>query len=72
MNQSYHPFQPTASTQQTQGPLPPFGQTTRHVGSEFPNQGLNPCPLHWKRRILTTGLPRKPTISHSKSLYWLL
>ena len=20
----------------------------RHVGSQFPNQGLNPCPLHWK------------------------
>ena len=50
MNQSYHPFQHTASTQQTQGPLPPFGQTTRHVGSEFPKQGLNPCPLHWKAK----------------------
>ena len=21
----------------------------------FPNQGLNPCPLHWKNRVLTTA-----------------
>lgn len=21
---------------------------TRHAGSELPNQGLNPDPLHWK------------------------
>ena len=26
-------------------------------GSLFPNQGLNPHPLHWKHGILTTGLP---------------
>ena len=25
-----------------------FGHTTQHVGSEFPNQGLNSCPLTWK------------------------
>ena len=29
-----------------------------------PNQGLNPGPLHWKCRILTTGVP-------GKSLYFL-
>ena len=28
-----------------------------HVGSSFTNQGLNPYPLHWKHRLLTT----KPT-----------
>ena len=22
-------------------------------------QELNPCPLHWKHRVLTTGLPGK-------------
>ena len=25
----------------------------------FPNQELNPCPLQWKPRILTTGRPGK-------------
>ena len=25
----------------------------------FPNQGLNPCPLQWKCRVCTTGLPGK-------------
>ena len=27
------------------------------VGSAFPNQGLNLCPLHCKQRVLTPGLP---------------
>ena len=26
----------------------------RHVESQFPHQGLNLCPLHWKCRVLTT------------------
>ena len=30
-----------------------------HVGSYFPNQGLNLCPLHWKLRVLTSGPPGK-------------
>ena len=30
-----------------------FGRTERHVGSQFPD----PCPVHWKRGVLTTGLP---------------
>ena len=25
----------------------------------FPDQGSNPCPLHWKHGILTAGLPGK-------------
>ena len=29
------------------------------VGSLFPKQGSNPNPLHWKCRVLTTGLPEK-------------
>ena len=29
------------------------------MGSLFPDQGSNPCPLHWENRVLTTGLPWK-------------
>ena len=28
-------------------------------GSQFPNQGWNPRPLHWRHRVLTTGPPGK-------------
>ena len=31
-----------------------LGHTLWHIGSYFPDQGSNPCPLHWKYRILTT------------------
>ena len=34
-----------------------FGYATWFVGSQFPDQGLNPCPLQWKRRVLTTRSP---------------
>ena len=30
---------------------------TRLAGSQFPDQGLNPGPLQWKCRVLTTGQP---------------
>ena len=33
--------------------------TIRHVGSQFPDQGSNPCPLQWKGGVLTTGPPGK-------------
>ena len=36
-----------------------FGCPVWHVGSYFPVQWLNPCPLHWKHRILTPGSPGK-------------
>ena len=36
-----------------------FGGMAQHVGSSFPNQGLNLSPLHWKCRVLDTGLPWK-------------
>ena len=29
---------------------------TQHVGSQLPNQGLKPCPLQCKHRVLTAGL----------------
>lgn len=32
-----------------------------HVGPQFPDQGSNPFPLHWKLRVLTTGPPRSPS-----------
>jgi len=29
------------------------------MGSYFPNQGLNPCFLHWRHGVLITGPPEK-------------
>ena len=31
----------------------------RYVGSQLPDQGPSPQPLHWKVMVLTTGLPGK-------------
>ena len=31
-----------------------FGLAMRHVGSQLPNQGSNPCPRHWELGVLTT------------------
>ena len=36
-----------------------FSHTAWHAGSQFPDQGWNPCSLQWKCRGLTTGPPRK-------------
>ena len=36
-----------------------FGHAIWHVGLQFPDQGSNPFPLHWKLRVLTTGPPGK-------------
>ena len=36
-----------------------FCHIVRLVGSYFPAQGSNPCPLPWKLGVLTTGLPGK-------------
>ena len=43
------------------------GGAVQHVGSQFPSQGSNLCPLQWKRGVLTTGPPRKS----SATLQWL-
>ena len=32
-----------------------FGCAWWHAGSYFPDQGSNPCPLQWKRSVLTIG-----------------
>ena len=37
--------------------LPSFLFFRQHTGSQFPNQGLNWCLLHWKHGVLTTGPP---------------
>ena len=34
-----------------------LGCATRHIESQFPDQGWNLCPLQWKREVLTTGPP---------------
>ena len=36
-----------------------FGHDVQHAESQFPNQGSNPGPQHWKLRVLTTGPPGK-------------
>ena len=36
-----------------------FGCAKQHVGSWFPDQGLNLCPPHWKNGVPTTGKASK-------------
>ena len=38
-------------------------------GSYFPNQGLNPRPLHWKCRVLTTGPPGKSPVLRNLNIH---
>ena len=38
------------------------GCAARHVGILVPDQGLNPCLLQWKLRVLTTRLPGKSLV----------
>ena len=44
-----------------------FSRTVWHTGSQFPDQGLNSCPLQWKNRFLTTGPPEKSAFHASCS-----
>ena len=44
-----------------------FDCSMKHVGFQFPNQGLNPWPLHWKRGSLTSG---PQFIAFSRPEYW--
>ena len=34
-----------------------FSHAAWHVKVKFPDQEPNPCPLHWKQGVLTTGQP---------------
>ena len=36
-----------------------FGHALQPAGPQFPDQGLNLCPFHWKSRLLTSGLSEK-------------
>ena len=39
---------------------------TRYVGCEFPSQGSNPKPLHWKAKSYPLGCRRSPISIHFK------
>ena len=39
-----------------------FGSAAWQVGSQFPNQGLNPHSLQWKCGVLHTGPPRRSPV----------
>ena len=39
------------------------GRAMQHMGSQFPDQGLNLYSLHWKCGVLATGTPGKSLIS---------
>ena len=47
-----------------------LGCTTRHVGSQFPDQGSDLCPLQWKLRVLTTELPGKSLKEQIKTSFF--
>ena len=49
-----------------------FGRTSRHVGSQFPDQGSNPCPLQWKFPVLTNGPAGKSLMRHLKAFLFNL
>ena len=36
-----------------------FGCCREACGILVPQPGINPCPLHWEHRVLTTGQPGK-------------
>ena len=42
--------------QEKQGAFLFLDHNTCHAGSQFPKQGLNPCSLHWKLGVPTTGV----------------
>ena len=45
------------------------GLTLQHMGSQFPDQGLNSCSLQWKHRVLTTRPTRKVLKSLKHIIY---
>ena len=49
-----------------------FCHSTGLVGSWFPDQGSNPCPLQWKHRFLTTGPPGNALRMCLLSTYYML
>lgn len=49
-----------------------FGCVTQLMGSQFPDQGLNPCLWLWKHRVLTTGPLWNSQFSYLFSLFCIL
>ena len=47
-----------------------FGHTVELVGSSFPDQGLNPCALHWKHGVLTSGMPGRSALPLKSHLHY--
>ena len=45
-------------------------QTNFLANLSFSNQGLNLCPLRWKRKVLTNGQPRKSLYPFQTIAYW--
>ena len=45
-----------------------FWLCPQHVESQFPDQGSNPCPLHWEHGVLNTGLAGKSSESFLKTI----
>ena len=48
-----------------------FGHTAWPVGSWFPDQGSNPCPLHWKLGVLVIEPPGKSSSLLFKGILFL-
>ena len=42
-----------------------FCRTSRHAGSSFPDQNMDPVPLEWKCTVLTSSPPGKSLLIHS-------
>ena len=49
-----------------------FVWATPRSMQNFPAQGLNPCPLHWKGGVFTTGPPQKSCKQTSKIMLKIL
>ena len=49
-----------------------FVWATPRSMQNFPAQGLNPCPLHWKGGVFTTGPPQKSCEHTSKIMVKIL
>ena len=47
-----------------------FSCITQHVGTSFPNQESNQCPLQWEHWVLTTGPPAKSRRIFSYTQFW--
>ena len=41
-----------------------LGHAVWHAGSQLPNQGSTPCPLHWEPGVFSTGLPGSPILEN--------